>query len=186
MIVAKISDNTIKVVLAVLLISFAVTFRLLPHPPNFAPIAAVALFGGALLPKGWGLSLPLLAMIVSDLVIGLHPLILFTWGSFLIIALFGNKFLRTVNPANIVGASLASSVFFFIITNFGVWIEGRLYPLTAEGLLNSYVNAIPFFRNTLMSDLVFSSLLFGSYVFVYKYVLHRTGSLRVLTVSAGQ
>lgn len=155
------SDNTTSIVIASILIAFAVFSRLMPHPANFAPIAAVALFGGALLPRRLAISLPLIAMIISDLVIGLHPTIYATWGSFAIIALVSSMKFKTVNMTNILTSSLAASVFFFVVTNFAVWIEGRLYAPTFAGLVNCYYNALPFFRNTLLGDLVFTSSLFG-------------------------
>ena len=161
----------VKLLLAVALIVFAIVFRLLPHPANFTPVAAVAIFGGALLPKKWALSLPLVVMITSDLVIGLHSLIWVTWGSFLAIAFFSGKYLHKIQPLYVGAASLAASLFFFLTTNFGVWLEGRLYPLTAGGLLNCYYNAIPFFRNTLLGDLVFCGFLFGIYALVCRYAL---------------
>ena len=163
------SDLTIRIVLATTLILLAVLSRMVPHPANFAPIAAIAIFGGAILPRKWALSLPLIAMIASDLIIGLHPLIFFTWGSFAIIALTSHTFIKKIEPLTIVTASLSASVFFYLITNFGVWIEGRLYPLTLSGLGQSYYNAIPFFRNTVLGDLVFSVILFGAYAVVYTY-----------------
>ncbi len=169
----KITDHHLKITVALCLISFAVVFRLLPHPPNFAPVAAVALFGGALLPRKLALTLPLCAMLLSDLAIGLHPLILFTWGSYAAIALLGNVYFTRLSAINVAFFSIGSSVLFFVITNFGVWLEGRLYPPTIDGLVNSYINALPFFRNTLLSDMFFSAALFGSYVLVYKYAFKR-------------
>jgi hypothetical protein len=173
-------DNTIKLLVALSLVVFAVVFRLLPHPANFAPIAAIAIFGGAILPKKWALSLPLTAMVASDLLIGLHSLVWVTWGSFLIIALVSSRFLRKVSPAKIFGASLSASVFFFVFTNFAVWAEGLLYPRTTQGLINCYYNALPFFRNTLMGDLVFCGALFGAYALVYRYALKGRGSLKIV------
>lgn len=177
------SDLTLKIVLASALILLAVFGRLVPHPANFAPIAAIAIFGGAILPRKWALSLPLVAMIASDLIIGLHPLIFFTWGSFALIALMSNMFIKKVQLLTVVTASLSASVFFYLITNFGVWMEGRLYPLTLSGLGQSYYNAIPFFRNTLLGDLVFSVLLFGAYALVYAYAAPR---LRVFATTRRQ
>jgi hypothetical protein len=170
------SDVTLKATLAIVLILLAIFGRMVPHPANFAPIAAVAIFGGAILPRKWALSLPLAAMVISDLIIGLHPLILFTWGSFALIALASNKFIKKVQPLTVVTASLSASVFFYIVTNFGVWLQGQLYPLTLSGLGQSYFNAIPFFRNTVLGDLVFSVILFGAYAFVCSYALPRAKS----------
>jgi hypothetical protein len=89
--------------------------------------------------------------------------------------------MNKIRPMGVLGASLGASLFFFIATNFGVWLEGRLYPLTAEGLVSCYYNAIPFFRNTLLGDLVFSAVLFGVYVLVYRYALKGRGSLKMAT-----
>ena len=168
----KKDNNHLKLLLIIGLVLFAVSFRLMPHPANFTPIAALALFGGAVLPRRWALSLPLAAIVISDLFLGVHSLILFTWGSFLLIALLSSKYLNKIKPKLVIGGSLLASVLFFVVTNFGVWLEGRLYPLTTEGLIACYYNALPFFRNTLLGDLVFSVMLFGIYALVTKFVLN--------------
>jgi len=156
-------DNKTNVLIVLALIAFAVASRLAPHPANFAPIAAVALFGGALLPRKLALTLPLGAMIISDLFLGLHPLIFFTWGSFVMIALLSSYRLKNIGFSNVLGGSVGASILFYLVTNFGVWIEGRLYDRTFIGLMQSYSNALPFFRNTLLGDLMYSGLLFGAY-----------------------
>lgn len=170
------SDLNIKVLVAVGLIVAAVITRLLPHPANFAPIAAVALFGGAVLPRKWALSLPLFCMIISDLIIGLHPLILFTWGSFAVIAYLSGRYLKNITPLSVVGASVGASILFYLVSNFGVWLEGRLYPVTFQGLVHCYYNALPFFRNTILGDLVFSTILFGTYALAYRALAHKSNA----------
>lgn len=167
----KTKGNGIYILLAVGLITFAVFGRLLPHEPNFAPVAAVAIFGGVILPRRLALSVPLLAMIISDLFIGLHSLFLLTWVSFAVIALLGNYVVKAVKPSVVVGASLGASVFFYLVSNFGVWLEGRMYSMTFSGLLDCYYQAIPFFRNTLLGDMVFTTLLFGAYALVSSLVI---------------
>lgn len=157
------SNDSLGLAIATMLISFAVISRVLPHPANFAPIAAVALFGGAIMPRRWAVSLPLIVMIVSDLIIGLHPLVMFTWGSFAVIALISSYRFKKVSTSNVLYGSLGASILFFVVSNFGVWVEGRLYTRTLEGLAQCYVNALPFFRNTLAGDLVYVGLLFGAY-----------------------
>jgi hypothetical protein len=149
----------------------AAASRLIPHPPNFAPIGAMALFGGACFAhRRAAFVVPLAAMFLSDLAIGLlsgnlslglHRLIPVVYGSFgLIVCLgFWLRTRRTVVP--IAGATLAGSVLFFVLTNFGVWALGSLYPNTWEGLVACYVAAIPFFHNTLLGDAVYSTALFG-------------------------
>jgi len=149
----------------------AAASRLIPHPPNFAPIGAMALFGGACFASRLAaFVVPLAAMFLSDLAIGLltgnlslglHRLIPVVYGSFALIVCLGFwlRSRRTVVP--IAGAALASSVLFFVLTNFGVWALGSWYPKTWEGLVACYVAAIPFFHNTLVGDAVYTTVLFG-------------------------
>ncbi|MDD3480605.1 MAG: hypothetical protein PHW75_00025 [Patescibacteria group bacterium] len=155
----KITEHQI----AIFLIVIAVLLRILPHPANFAPIGAIALFGGVYLKRKEALWLPLAAMMVSDALIGMHSTIAFTWGSFLLIALIGTSISKKKNVTNVVFGTLAGSFLFFFITNFGVFVATPLYTKTIHGLLECYVMAIPFFRNTLLSDLFFVGVLFGAY-----------------------
>lgn len=157
------SDTLIRVSIVTILMIIAISTRLMPHPANFTSVAAVALLGGSLLPRKWALSLPLIIMIASDLIIGLHPLVAFTWGSFALIAFLGHRYLRNVNAGSVVVASLGSSILFYIISNFGVWLQGQMYTMNWSGLVACYYNAIPFFRNTMAGDLVYSAVLFGAY-----------------------
>lgn len=166
------SKDKLGLAIALALISFAVVSRVLPHPANFTPIAAVALFGGAILPRRWAIALPLVAMVISDLMIGLHPLIMFTWGSFAVIALISSYRFKTISASNVVVGSLGASILFFIVTNFGVFVEGRLYTSSLQGLAQCYINALPFFRNTLVGDIVYSALLFGAYALASSFVRH--------------
>jgi hypothetical protein len=148
--------------LAVLLIGFAALSRFIPHPPNFAPIAAMALFGGVYLDKRYAFIVPLLAMVLSDIFLGFHSTIPYVYGSFIVTALIGLWLKNHKSVGLIVGASLTSSVLFFIVTNFGVWVSG-VYPQTLGGLAACYVAAIPFFRNTVFGDLLYVGVLFGLY-----------------------
>ena len=148
--------------IALLLIIFAALSRFIPHPPNFAPIAAMALFGGVYFDKRFALLVPLAAMLLSDYFIGFHNVILFVYGSFLLVGLIGLWLKRNKKVRWIVGASIGSSILFFLITNFGVWLMGA-YPPTLAGLAECYVAAIPFFRNTLVGDLFYVAVLFGLY-----------------------
>ncbi|QQS20423.1 hypothetical protein IPL85_01735 [Candidatus Saccharibacteria bacterium] len=148
-----------------MLVAFAVFARLVPHPANFAPLAAVALFSGAILPRRWALVVPVIAMVTSDIIIGLHPLVLYTWGSFALIALIAGKYLTALRFSRVVASSVGASVLFFLVTNFGVWMQGLMYPKTGAGLIQCYINAIPFFRGTLLGDLFYSAMLFGLYAF---------------------
>lgn len=164
--------NRIRFVVLVIMILTAAISRLIPHPPNFTPIGAIALFSGAYLTnKRVAFLVPLAAMMLSDLAIallrgdlslGLHRLIPVVYGSFALVVCFGFWLRRRRSTLPIAVATVASSVTFFILTNFGVWAFGSLYPKTWEGLFACYVAAIPFFRNTLLGDGVYVTLLFGS------------------------
>ncbi len=146
----------------------AVILRLLPHAPNFAPIAAMALFGGTYLNKKYALLVPLSAMIVSDFFIGFYDLKLefAVWGSFLLIGFIGLWLKKHKNISNIIGATLCGSVLFFIITNFAVWAFSPWYSHNFSGLAQCYILAIPFFRSTLFGDLFYVGVMFGVYELV--------------------
>jgi len=136
--------------------------RLIPHPPNFSPIAALALFGGAqFADKRLAFVVPLAAMFLSDLILGLHALIPVIYGCFALIVCLGFWVRRRQSVWRIGGAALAGAILFFVVTNFGVWAIGSYYPKTGSGLLVCYIEAIPFFWNTLTSDLCFTAILFG-------------------------
>lgn len=141
----------------------AVLLRLVPHEPNVAPIGAMALFGGAYLSKKYALTLPILAMFVSDIFLGFHNTIGWVYGSFILTGLIGGLLRNRANPGNVLFASLSSSVLFYLITNFGVWFSGSMYPKDFSGLMQSYLMALPFFRNTLLGDLFYNGVFFGGY-----------------------
>ncbi|MFC1709400.1 DUF6580 family putative transport protein [Candidatus Omnitrophota bacterium] len=155
--------------LALILVGMAIIFRFIPHIANFTPILAIALFGGAYLNKKYALILPLAFMMVTDLFLGIHNTIVFTWGTILLISGVGMMLRQKKNAFNITLSSFGSAVMFFIITNFGVWIMGW-YPRTLDGLISCYTLAIPFFRTTMASTLVFSFVLFGVYELVARKV----------------
>ncbi len=160
-------------------------FRLVPHWPNFTPIAALALFGAATFERKWlGLAIPMLAMLLSDTLIGFHGSMGAVYFSFGLIWLIGLFILRKPNVARIAAASVTSSVLFFLITNFAVWYGSSFYPQTGAGLLGCYVsglafyNGTSFFLNGLAGDLFFSGLLFGGYYLLQQ----RFGKLRPIRV----
>jgi hypothetical protein len=140
----------------------AAAFRILPHPPNFSPIAAIALFGGAqFASKRAAFLVPLAAMFLADLVLGLHSFIPVIYGCFALIVCLGFWLRRKQSPGRIVVAALVGSLLFFAITNFGVWAGTGMYPKTIAGLTECFVAALPFFQNTLTGDLFFNTVLFG-------------------------
>jgi len=147
--------------LAFIILALGIFGRLVFHAPNFTPVVALALFGGVYLKKKYALIVPVALMMITDMMIGLHDIILFTWGSLLLTAAIGLWLRHNRRPAFMAGAGLLSAVLFFAITNFGAWLV--MYPHTWEGFLSCYVAAISFFRNTLLSTFVFGFILFGLY-----------------------
>ncbi len=149
-----------------LLILFAVLSRFLPHPPNFTPVLAIGLFGGATFSKrSLAFIIPLAAMAFSDLFLGLHSTLMWVYGAMLLSVGIGILIHRRKSALTILSGTIGSAILFFVITNFGVWITGGGYghPLTISGLTACYVDAIPFFRNTLVSNLVYTGVLFGAF-----------------------
>ncbi|MDD5618069.1 MAG: LPXTG cell wall anchor domain-containing protein, partial [Candidatus Omnitrophica bacterium] len=155
--------------LALILLITGIIFRFIPHTANFTPILAIALFGGAYLNKKYALLMPLVLMMLTDIFLGSHNAILFTWGSILLISGLGMLLRKRKTVANVTLSALSSAVLFFIITNFGVWIMGW-YPKTLNGLVSCFTLAIPFFRTSIISTLVFSFGLFGIYEVVARKV----------------
>ncbi|MCA9177527.1 MAG: hypothetical protein KDB14_23740 [Planctomycetales bacterium] len=136
-------------------------FRFLPHAWNFTPIGAIALFAGATLAP-WYLAVltPLAAMAISDSLLGFNEWTPVVYACMLLYVGLGRLIRHTTRPEQILGASVLGSVLFFLITNFVCWYA--YYPPTIDGLRSCYVAAVPFFRNTLLSDLFFSATLFGA------------------------
>jgi len=147
----------------------AAAMRLLPHPSNFTPIGALALFAGAQFDdKRWAFIVPLAAMFLSDLLIGFHSQMPLVYGAFAIIVAMGFLLKEKKSAVNVAGASLVAATFFFIVSNFSVWAFDGLYPLTMQGLVTCYIAAIPFFQNSLAATLVYAAVLFGGFAFAEK------------------
>jgi hypothetical protein len=159
--------------LPVVIILLAACLRLLPHAPNFTPIAAMALFGGYYLPKRYALALPLLAMVLSDVFLGFHATIPFVYGSFILSGMIGMTMKKHPSFLAVGASTLLSSVLFFLLTNFGVWVSGTLYAKNASGLAEAYLMGIPFFRNTVCGDLFYTLVFFGGYAVFRKGILFR-------------
>lgn len=153
----------LHIAIVVTLVLLGATLRMLPHPANFAPVAALAIFGGALLPKRSAVLVPLLIMIISDLIIGVHSLILVTWGCYALIAWASHVWLTKRSAARGVELTVAASIFFYFTTNFAVWLTSGMYAHTFSGLARCFTLALPFFRNTLASDIIYTAALFGIY-----------------------
>ncbi|MBI2021733.1 hypothetical protein HYS93_02490 [Candidatus Daviesbacteria bacterium] len=162
----------------VLMILIGVVLRLLPHPPNFAPITAIALFSGVYLPKKFAFVLPISALFISDLSIGFYGLdMISVYGSFLLIGLIGLWLKPHKNPLLIFGATLFSSTLFYLLTNLAVWANPvSTYSKDLTGLLQSYISAIPFYKNTLLGDIFYTATFIGGFELIKKYAKTRLSS----------
>ncbi len=148
----------------VLLIIIGVLSRILPHPANITAVGALAVFSGARFGRTKALAITVCTMLVSDAVLGFHTVMWATYGSFAISVLLAGRYLQKQSMIRIVGITLTSSVVFYLVTNFAVWfVPGSMYPKTLAGLLDSYIMAIPFFRNSLIGDSAYTALFFGSF-----------------------
>jgi hypothetical protein len=157
----------------------AAVMRLVPHPPNFTPMAALALFCGAQLGRRpaafW---IPLAAMLISDLYLGFfvygfglfHAQMPLIYVSFALIALLGTINYRRIEPVRVGVTVLAGSLLFFWLSNLGVWLTGTMYPKNLAGLATCYVAAIPYYRNMLMGDLFYAYVFFGGWAFAQQFV----------------
>ena len=141
----------------------AVFMRLMPHVPNVAPIGALALFSGVMVPSWGGFIVPIIAMVISDVFLGFHVTVPFVYGSFLLIAGIGYFLRKKVSVLNVGLGSLIGSILFFIVTNFGVWLTSSMYEKSVKGLLHCYSMGLPFFRNTVLGDLFYTAVFFIGY-----------------------
>ncbi|MFA4819180.1 MAG: DUF6580 family putative transport protein [Patescibacteria group bacterium] len=162
-----------NLLISLVLVGLIIVSRLIPHIWNVAPVAAAALLAGAILPRKWALVVPILGMLASDLIIGFYhvPVMLTVYACFALMAASG-RFVKLNKPLYWLTGSLASSTLFFLATNFAVWATANWYPKTLEGLMLSYTLAIPFFRNTMLGDLIFTGVLFGVWALIRQYVIH--------------
>jgi len=155
--------RTRLITLSIIVFSIAL-FRLLPHPPNVSPVAAMALFGGVYFTdRRLAFVLPFAALLLSDLLIGLHDTMPFVYAGFALTVLIGFYIRSKLSATRIAAATVFSSALFFALTNFGVWLTSGIYPATASGLMQAWVAGIPFLQNSLLGNLVFTALMFGGF-----------------------
>ncbi len=161
-------------VLAGLIVLAALT-RVLPHPPNFSPVAAIALFGGAYFAnRSWAVIVPLVGLFLSDLALAsIHGGLYGSWfsgvgiwlvyGCIALTTVMGFGMRGKVRGASVLGYSLAGSVLFFVVTNFGAWLGDPMYPKTVVGLTAAYAAGIPFFQWSVLGTLFYAAILFGGF-----------------------
>jgi hypothetical protein len=152
------------------MIAFAVATRLVTFyapnvlPYNFSPVEAIALFGGAyFLDRRVALIVPLGAMFLADLVIGLHDLLPVVYSCIALTTLLGFNLRNRVGPVRVAAYGVVSATLFFVVTNFFVWLLGNMYTHDGAGLVDCYLMAIPFYKNTLIGTLLWSVVLFGGF-----------------------
>ena len=139
-------------------------FRLIPHWPNFTPIAAMALFGGTYFNKKYlAFLIPMAALFLSDMILGFHSYMIPVYLSFAVIVGIGMMLRSRVKIGSVLLASVSSSIIFFLITNFAVWIGSPYYPQNFAGLLESYTAGLPFLNNGVLGDLFYNTLFFGAF-----------------------
>jgi hypothetical protein len=159
--------------LAYLFVLLAVAVRFLPHPLSFTPVAAALLFFGA---RGsrrqmW---MPLVLLVVSDVILtkAVYAYVfawdqIVTWAWYAAILWLGTKLRDNARPLPVIGAALASSISFFLVSNFAVWAAWDMYPKNFAGLMASYAAGLPFFRRGIEGDLLFTSLMFATPVVIH-------------------
>ena len=164
-----------------LLIAFVVlgaASRLIDHPWNFTPVLAIALFGGACFRSGFqGLGVTLGILALSDVMLSfrtdyplIYPDLPFNYGAFALAVALGTLLRNRRRVLPIVGVSMSASLVFFLVSNFGVWLVGGLYPRTWTGLLECYALGVPFYKFTFAGDVVYSFLLFGLFALAERVV----------------
>ena len=157
-----------KIIISLILISLGIVCRLLPHAWNFTPIMAIALFAGVYLGKRYALILPIAAMFIGDMFIGFYfwKLMLVIYICFAIIGLLGLAIKKYKSAETILAGSILAAVIFFLATNWAVWQFSSWYTKNLAGLMQCYILALPFFKNTLLGNIFYSGVLFGSYELV--------------------
>lgn len=180
------------------IILIAALLRLFPHSPNFAPIGAMALFGGAYLPKKYSIIMVVAAMLISDYLLlyinpfspnwsnfskfyppqaAFHSTMLFVYASFMINILIGWLIAKNKSISTTFTGSLAASLQFFLLTNFAVWAMGA-YSRGIEGLIQSYTMGLPFFKYTALGDLFYTAMFFGAYELA-THTFHKKATIKI-------
>ncbi|EMJ97599.1 DUF6580 family putative transport protein [Leptospira alstonii] len=157
-----------KSLIVLSLILVAVASRYFPHPANFTPILAISLFAGAhFVSKRLSLFLPICGLFISDLLIGFHDQMIPVYGISLLLVMAGWQLRTSFSVGKLVFLSLSGSVFFFVFTNFYVWLIGY-YSYDLNGLVQCFIMALPFFQNSLLGDAFYTTVLFGGFALIEK------------------
>ncbi len=172
-----------KIAYVIFIIILGIFYRLIPHPPNFSPIYSISVFSSFLpieinnnkILKYFSFLIPIGILFITDLILGIHKTMVFNYIAFLSISFFSyfvfNRYNRVSKTKLGIILSLISSIWFFIVSNFGVWMLSGMYLKDINGLVLCYINAIPFLANSIISSIVFSVLIFYSYELIVKSFL---------------
>ena len=178
-------EKNLEILFAFVFLLIGISLRFFPHPPNFSPITAIALFGAVYFSRKIAFVLPIIVLIISDFFIGYYQfsLMVSVYFSFFLVVMLGFWLRKNKKWDNIIGCTVFGSLLFFIITNFGVWLFTPWYAKTLVGFIECYAMAIPFFKNTLLGDLIFVPMFFGAYeltLALVKNKLHKAQRLLFL------
>lgn len=167
-----------------IIIVMGIYYRLIPHPPNFSPLIPLTVFSGFVLArkinKFLAFFIPLIIMLTSDLILGTYKSMLFVYIGFFTSSLLSfiySLFLKTTDKiktifhANL--SSLINNIWFFLVSNFGVWLTTTMYSKDFKGLVECYIMALPFFKNSLIASLLFTTLIFGIYYLLTEKVAEK-------------
>jgi len=158
--------------LALILVLLACISRLIPHPPNFTPISAIAIFSGAIIvDKKNAFLIPFIIVFFTDLIIGMHGYMWAVYLGFAINTLLGISISKNLKIPSIFVAGVFGSLQFYIITNFAVWLSSGMYDHTLDGFLRCLTLAVPFYKNTVLGDIFYITMLFYIYITIKNKVV---------------
>ena len=163
----------LRFVIAAVMIFLAGALRILPHPWNFTPVGAMAIFSGSLFRNRWiAFLLPLTALFAGDLFVGLYKLMFIVYISFALSVAIGRWLAQSRTVDRIGGAVFLGALQFFLVTNFAMWALSDFYPKTVAGLSRCFANGVPLFWNTLAGDFIYATILFGGYALAERVGRH--------------
>jgi hypothetical protein len=177
----KILDNNKRLIYIIFVIFLGIFYRLIPHVPNFSPLYSISVFSSILpieldnkfnkLLKYISFLIPLIILFITDLILGFYKGIVFNYLAFLSYSIFSyfifNKYSKLSKTILGLVLSVGSSIYFFIISNFGVWLLTNMYSKDLAGFILCYINALPFLKNSIISSIIFSISIFYTYEFLF-------------------
>jgi hypothetical protein len=160
----------VRMIVVLAMIALAAVLRIMPHPWNFTPVGAMALFAGAVVKdRRVAFIVPLVALFVGDIFIGFHKLMPLVYASFLVDVALGYWIRNRRSVARISGVTLLGALQFFLVTNFGMWAFFDTFPRTAAGLLACYISGLPLLGNTLGGDVFYAAFFFGGFALAERF-----------------